>query len=93
MVVINPGYIIGPLLLPTLNLSVEIIVDMVKGKNPLNCRYYRFVDVRDVALAHVKALESPSANGRYIISGKSVTINHIKETMHELFPNLCIDDP
>ena len=49
MVVINPGYIIGPLLLPTLNLSVEIIVDMVKGKNPLNCRYYRFVDVRDVA--------------------------------------------
>ncbi|KAL0703695.1 hypothetical protein Bca4012_070120 [Brassica carinata] len=71
MVVINPGYIIGPLLLPTLNLSVEIIVDMVKGKNPLNCRYYRFVDVRDVALAHVKALESPSANGRYIISGQT----------------------
>ncbi|XP_013708606.1 phenylacetaldehyde reductase isoform X1 [Brassica napus] len=92
MVVINPGYIIGPLLLPTLNLSVEIIVDMVKGKNPLNCRYYRFVDVRDVALAHVKALESPSANGRYIISGQSVTINHIKETMRELFPDLCIDD-
>ncbi|XP_013587275.1 PREDICTED: cinnamoyl-CoA reductase 1-like isoform X1 [Brassica oleracea var. oleracea] len=93
MVVINPGFIIGPLLQPTLNFSVEIIVDIVKGKNPFNCRYYSFVDVRDVALAHVKALESPSANGRYIISGQSVTINHIKETMHELFPNLCIDDP
>ncbi|KAL0794683.1 hypothetical protein Bca101_066060 [Brassica carinata] len=92
MVVINPGYIIGPLLQPTLNLSVEIVVDMVNGKNPSNCRYYRFVDVRDVALAHIKALESPSANGRYIISGQSVTINHIKETIRELFPDTCIDD-
>ncbi|XP_048638047.1 phenylacetaldehyde reductase isoform X2 [Brassica napus] len=92
MVVVNPGFIIGPLLQPTLNFSVEIIVDMVKGKNPFNCRYYSFVDVRDVALAHVKALETPSANGRYIISGPSVTINHIKETMRELFPKLCIDD-
>ncbi|KAJ4915022.1 NAD(P)-binding Rossmann-fold superfamily protein [Raphanus sativus] len=92
MVVVNPEFIIGPLLQPTLNFSVEIIVDMVKGKNPFNCRYYRFVDVRDVALAHVKALETPSANGRYIISGPSVTISHIKETMRELFPDLCIDD-
>ncbi|KAJ0237687.1 hypothetical protein HA466_0246200 [Hirschfeldia incana] len=92
MVVINPGYVIGPLLQPTLNLSVEVVVDIVNGKNPSNCRYYRFVDVRDVALAHVKALESPSASGRYIISGQSVTINHIKETMRELFPDLCIDD-
>ncbi|WZY97315.1 hypothetical protein YC2023_069644 [Brassica napus] len=65
---------------------------MDMGKNPFNCRYYSFVDVRDVALAHVKALETPSANGRYIISGPSVTINHIKETMRELFPKLCIDD-
>ncbi|XP_013638076.1 PREDICTED: cinnamoyl-CoA reductase 1-like [Brassica oleracea var. oleracea] len=92
MVVINPGFIIGPLLQPTLNFSVEIIVDMVKGKNPFNFINYRFVDVRDVALAHVKALEILSANGRYLIDGPSMTINEIRDTIHELIPDLCIAD-
>lgn len=92
LIAIVPGLIIGPLLQPTLNYSVEKIVDIINGKNPFHSINYRFVDVRDVALAHVKALETPSASGRYIISGPSVTINHIKETMRELFPDLCIDD-
>ncbi|CAH8311238.1 unnamed protein product [Eruca vesicaria subsp. sativa] len=92
MVVINPGFIIGPLLQPTLNFSVGMIVDMINGRNPFNSIYYRFVDVRDVALAHVKALETPSANGRYIMDGPRMTITDIKEIMRELFPDLCIAD-
>ncbi|KAG5391695.1 hypothetical protein IGI04_021658, partial [Brassica rapa subsp. trilocularis] len=92
MVFINPGFIIGPLLQPTLNFSVEMIVDMINGKNPFNSIYYRFVDVRDVALAHVKALETPSANGRYIMDGASMTIYEIKEIMRELFPDMCVAD-
>ncbi|CAH8311252.1 unnamed protein product [Eruca vesicaria subsp. sativa] len=90
MVVIIPGFVIGPLLQPTLNFSAGFIVDMINGKNPFNATYYRFVDVRDVALAHVKALETPSANGRYIIDGPSMTINDIKKTIRELFPDLYI---
>ena len=93
MVVIIPGFVIGPLLQPTLNFSDGFIVDMINGKNPFNCINYRFVDVRDVALAHVKALEIPSANGRYLIDGPSMmTIYEIRETMRELFPDLCIAD-
>ncbi|KAJ0038516.1 hypothetical protein Pint_23933 [Pistacia integerrima] len=33
-------------------------------------RPYRFVDVRDVAYAHVQALEVPTASGRYLLVGK-----------------------
>lgn len=92
MVVLNPGFIIGPLLQPALNFSVELIVDFINGKNPFNSKYYRFVDVRDVALAHIKALETPSANGRYIIDGPNMSVNDIKEILLELFPDMCILD-
>ncbi|KAJ0237684.1 Epimerase domain-containing protein [Hirschfeldia incana] len=92
MIVIVPGFIIGPLLQPTLNYSVEKVVDIINGKNPFHSINYRFVDVRDVALAHVKALETPSANGRYIMDGPSMTIYDIKEVMRKLFPDLCIAD-
>ncbi|XP_056860445.1 phenylacetaldehyde reductase-like isoform X2 [Raphanus sativus] len=90
LIALVPGFIIGPLLQPTLNYSVEKIVDIINGKNPFYSINYRFVDVRDVALAHVKALETPSANGRYIMDGPSMTIYDIKETMRKLFPDLCI---
>ncbi|XP_010490060.1 PREDICTED: cinnamoyl-CoA reductase 1-like [Camelina sativa] len=92
MVVLNPGFIIGPLLQPTLNFSVELIVHLINGNNPFNNKYYRFVDVRDVALAHIKALETPSANGRYVIDGPNMSVNDIKELLRELFPDLYIAD-
>ncbi|KAL0716332.1 hypothetical protein Bca4012_065654 [Brassica carinata] len=92
IIVIVPGFIVGPLLQPTLNHSVELIVDIINGKNPFHSINYRFVDVRDVALAHVKALETPSAKGRYIMDGPSMTIYDIKATMRKLFPDLCIAD-
>ncbi|EOA38267.1 hypothetical protein CARUB_v10009753mg [Capsella rubella] len=92
MVVLNPGFIIGPLLQPTLNFSVELLVHFINGRNPFNSKYYRFVDVRDVALAHIKALETPSANGRYVIDGPNMSVNEIKEILRELFPGLSIAD-
>ncbi|AAC33209.1 putative cinnamyl-alcohol dehydrogenase [Arabidopsis thaliana] len=92
MVVLNPGFICGPLLQPTLNMSVELIVDFINGKNPFNKRYYRFSDVRDVALVHIKALETPSANGRYIIDGPNMSVNDIIDILRKLFPDLSIAD-
>ncbi|CAH8363821.1 unnamed protein product [Eruca vesicaria subsp. sativa] len=93
MIVMNPGLVIGPLLQPTLNLSVDVVVDLTKGKDPFMSKHYRFVDVRDVALAHIKAFETPSANGRYIIDGPVVvTLNDIEKVLREFFPDLCIGD-
>ncbi|KFK43250.1 hypothetical protein AALP_AA1G099400 [Arabis alpina] len=92
LVVMNPGLVIGPILQPTLNFSTDVIVGFINGKNFFNRGYHRFVDVRDVALAHVKALETPSANGRYVIDGPIVTTNDIEKVLREFFPDLCMDD-
>jgi nucleoside-diphosphate-sugar epimerase len=90
LIVMNPCLVVGPILQPTLNFSVDVIADFINGKNTCNRRYYRLVDVRDVALAHVKALETPSANGRYIIDAPIVTTNDIEKVLREFFPDLCI---
>ncbi|CAH8384004.1 unnamed protein product [Eruca vesicaria subsp. sativa] len=90
LIVMNPGLVIGPILQPTINFSVDVVVDFIKGKNTLNRRYHRLVDVRDVALAHVMALETPSANGRYILDAPIVTTEDIEKTLREFFPDLCI---
>ncbi|KAH0913436.1 hypothetical protein HID58_036757 [Brassica napus] len=59
-------------------------------KNTFNRKHHRLVDVRDVALAHIKALETPSANGRYIIDAPIVTTEEIEKILREFFPDLCI---
>ncbi|KAL6327747.1 hypothetical protein AAG906_024717 [Vitis piasezkii] len=58
MVTINPGWVIGPLLQPTLNLR-----DTFPNKT------HRWVDVRDVAMAHIQAYELSTARGRYCLVG------------------------
>lgn len=88
LVVINPGLVLGPLLKPSLNYSVNVIVDLINGKGNSVHKNFRLVDVRDVALAHIKAFETPSANGRYIIEGPIVTINDIEKVLREFFPDL-----
>ncbi|KAJ0250664.1 Epimerase domain-containing protein [Hirschfeldia incana] len=90
LVVMNPGLVIGPVLQPTINFSVDVVVDFIKGKNTFNRKYHRLVDVRDVALAHVKALETLSAKGRYIIDAPIVTTEEIENILREFFPDLCI---
>lgn len=89
LIVMNPGNVVGPLLQPTLNFSIGVIVDLINGKIPSNSFYYRFADVRDVSLAHIKAFENPSANGRYIIVDPNTTMKDIEKLLHDFFPDLC----
>ncbi|KAG2255138.1 hypothetical protein Bca4012_091692 [Brassica carinata] len=91
LVIMNPGLVIGPVLQPTINFSVDVVIDFIKGKNTFNRKHHRLVDVRDVALAHIKALETPSAKGRYIIDAPMiVTTEEIEKILREFFPDLCI---
>ncbi|KAL1225197.1 Phenylacetaldehyde reductase [Cardamine amara subsp. amara] len=92
LVVMNPGLVLGPLLQPSLNATANMIVQLIKSENDCIPKNYRLVDVRDVALAHVKAFETPSANGRYIIEGPIVTINDIEKVLREFFPDLNLVD-
>ena len=70
LAVINPSVVIGPSLTRDIGTSNEFIKKIVMGKMPGCPRlHYGFVDVRDVARAHILALENDAANGqRFIIS-------------------------
>ncbi|KAL5762665.1 hypothetical protein ACOSP7_018929 [Xanthoceras sorbifolium] len=89
LVTINPGLVMGPLLQPTLNLSVEVILKLLKG-DPTMPGPYRFVDVRDVAYAHIQALELPTARGRYCLVATVKSSAQTEKILHELFPTLHI---
>lgn len=97
MVAINPGLVIGPLLQPTLNTSVEPALNLVNGAVTFPNATYRWVDVRDVANAHILAFENSSACGRYCMVGRVVHSSEVVKILRELYPSLnlperCADD-
>ena len=60
---------VGPSLCSPGYASQKIVSDMVTGKLPgMGRLMMSLVDVRDVAEAHVKALETPEAVGKRIIT-------------------------
>ncbi|XP_024187315.1 phenylacetaldehyde reductase [Rosa chinensis] len=92
IITINPGWVIGPLLQPTLNLSVEIVLKLVNGTETFPNRTYRLVDVRDVANAHILALENPSASGRYCLVGSVKHCSEVVKMLYEISPALNLPD-
>nr|XP_043623145.1 phenylacetaldehyde reductase-like [Erigeron canadensis] len=93
LVAINPGFVIGPLLQPILNLSSEWVMGLIKsGKEITSDGIYRFVDVRDVANAHILGFENPQANGRYLMVGNLVHSSLIMKILHKLDPTLIHSD-
>lgn len=68
LVVINPYMVIGPSLGPSLNESNKVLRDMLSGVYPtIMSVNWGFVDVRDVAKAHVQAMDVEAASGRYLV--------------------------
>ncbi|BBN11651.1 protein MpDFR-like13 [Marchantia polymorpha subsp. ruderalis] len=96
LVVVNPCMVLGPMLQKTLNTSSEIVLDMLNGKmKGYPDLAQSWVDVRDVALAHVLAFETPSAEGRYILVGKVVHYSEVSTILQKLqpghpVPNECV---
>lgn len=82
LVVINPFMVIGPSVVPSLNTSNRLFVDLLKGTYPAIFNLtWGFVDVRDVADAHIRAVETAAANGRYIIAGETVSMRSVVELL------------
>lgn len=69
LVVINPSYVLGPLLTDGISSSVLGIKRLLDKSTPGVPKFHMPIcDVRDVALAHVKALDNPEHVGkRYLI--------------------------
>ena len=84
LVAINPYLILGPSLGAELNTTNAIFRDLLTGVYPgvLNLSW-GFVDVRDVALAHALALESPAAAGRYVCAGETLSMREVVELLRQ----------
>ncbi|XP_051133566.1 phenylacetaldehyde reductase-like [Andrographis paniculata] len=91
MVVINPALVLGPLLQPSLNSTSGVVLQIIAGKEIFPT--YRFVDVRDVATAHILAYENPSATGRYALVGATMTHSDTLKLLHNLFPSIKAPPP
>ncbi|KIV85480.1 hypothetical protein PV11_01172 [Exophiala sideris] len=99
LVTINPSLVFGPAAphlssgdLESLNTSNLRILHMVQGKmkdelDPTG--FYSWVDVRDVAIAHVQALEAPVAPGnRFLLLADYHTNKRIAKIIASISPQL-----
>jgi nucleoside-diphosphate-sugar epimerase len=68
LAVVNPGAILGPLLNSDPSFSLQAIERLLKGIPGTPRIGFSFVDVRDVADLHIRALSAPKAAGERFIA-------------------------
>lgn len=91
MITINPTMVSGPPLQPEINESVEPILNLINGK-PFPNRTFGWVDVKDVANAHILAYEIASASGRYCLVERVIHFSELARILRDLYPTLQIPD-
>ncbi|RNA23968.1 NADPH-dependent aldehyde reductase ARI1-like isoform X1, partial [Brachionus plicatilis] len=91
LAVINPCFVLGPSLgdLSSLGTSEKFITDFMLGKQEKTNEFYiGHCDVRDVALAHIKAAFLPEAAGhRHIIETKWASNKEAFEILKKKYAN------
>eukprot|EP00759_Apiculatamorpha_spiralis_P002514 PhF_6_TR10992/c1_g1_i1/m.17786 len=92
LVTILPTLAIGPARCNEISESVRTIQDIAIGSKwfPFAPKlYWNFVDVRDVARAHIAALENPRAkNQRYIVGSRATKYSEIGRIIKSRYPHL-----
>ena len=88
LITINPAFILGPALSERLDgASVSILRQLGDGSFERGAPDLAigYVDVRDVATAHVRAVQRPEASGRYILSERVATFADVAAWVKERF--------
>ncbi|KAF9596697.1 hypothetical protein IFM89_012896 [Coptis chinensis] len=87
VVVIHPGFVLGPILPPVLNASMIMLLRLLEGSTEEYGHFYMGpVHVKDVALAQILLYENLSASGRHLCVE---VINHWSDfatKLAELYP-------
>ncbi|XP_058735181.1 cinnamoyl-CoA reductase CAD2-like [Vicia villosa] len=96
-IVMNPAMTIGPLLQPELNESSTLILDLINGSETFMNAAFAWINVKDVANAHILAYEDPSASGRYCLSERVIHFSELTKILRDMYPTLripnkCADD-
>lgn len=90
LVVINPGFVMGPSLSKrTDSTSVGFLLSMVNGKFSMGVPdfSFAFVDVRDVAQAHIQAGILENASGRHVLVNETLNTNKVVAVLQKAFGN------
>ena len=85
LAVINPVLVMGPSLSKDVGTSNSLVKNMINGSVPGTPKIHiGIVDVRDVASAHILAMESSGANGeRIIVSEKELWVHEVAAILRD----------
>lgn len=87
LVVVNPVLVVGPLLQATVNASIAHILKYLDGSARTFANAVQaYVDVRDVADAHLRVFESPRASGRHLCAERVLHREDVVRILAKLFP-------
>ncbi|MCO5602414.1 hypothetical protein L7F22_056545 [Adiantum nelumboides] len=87
LITIVPGMIAGRPLQSNIDTGSKLVMEILTGKrSPLLNVAHAWVDVRDVAEAHILAFETPSASGRYLCAGDVMDSPTLLDLLLKLIP-------
>ncbi|XP_042403322.1 phenylacetaldehyde reductase-like [Zingiber officinale] len=87
VVVVNPGAVLGPIIPPTINSSMTVLVQLLEGCEEEHPDLYMgSVHVKDVALAHILAYENPLTSGRHLCVESISDWSYFASKVAELYP-------
>ncbi|CAK9149338.1 unnamed protein product [Ilex paraguariensis] len=93
LVVVNPSFVVGPLLAPQPTSTLLLILAMTKGlKGEYPNTTVGFVHIDDVVAAHVLAMEESKASGRLICSSSVAHWSEIIAMLRAKYPLYPYED-
>nr|XP_034593393.1 cinnamoyl-CoA reductase 1-like [Setaria viridis] len=91
LVVLNPGTTLGPFFTPSVNTSLNILLQLLKGQElELDAVYTGWVDVRDVARSAIVLYENPSAQGRHLCLASMERLVDFTDKLADMYPEFPV---
>ncbi|XP_041990730.1 phenylacetaldehyde reductase-like [Salvia splendens] len=91
IVVVNPGTVMGPIIPPAINASMQMLLRLLQGcTEQYEDVFMGSVHVKDVALAHILVYENPSTKGRHLCVEAISHYGDFAAKVAELYPEYNI---
>ncbi|XP_020583443.1 cinnamoyl-CoA reductase 1 [Phalaenopsis equestris] len=91
LVVLNPGTVMGPIIPPSINASMLMLLRLLQGCTEHYEDFYMgSVHVKDVALAHILLYEIPSVSGRHLCVESIIHFSDFASKVAEIYPEYIV---
>ncbi|GAB2228556.1 hypothetical protein Droror1_Dr00022676 [Drosera rotundifolia] len=88
LVVVNPSFVVGPLLMPQPTSTLLLVLGLIKGVvGEYPHQWIGFVHIDDAVAAHILAMEETNASGRLICSGPVAHWSEIMDMLRTKYPS------